>query len=154
MYSCQNSTFISMMIIVFPVYGRNLHRYFSSRGPWHNMAMASLKESTRTWPVRWLQNKRGTKTPQSKVIMKVEVLLATHLRFNLVCYCSRFMGYLIRKKVLYAIKSWVQRYLQGILWHCHAFKSNIQRWKGKECKKSQIIATSIVNGQSDFGAFV
>ena len=36
----------------------DLHRYFSSRGPWHNMAMASLKESTRTWPVLWLKKKR------------------------------------------------------------------------------------------------
>ena len=33
----------------------DLHRYFSSRGPWHNMAIASLKESTRTWPVLWLK---------------------------------------------------------------------------------------------------
>jgi len=33
----------------------NLHRYFSSRGPWHRTAMASLNERTRMWPVRWLK---------------------------------------------------------------------------------------------------
>ena len=110
-----------MIIIVFPVWKKLTSVLFLER-PLAQYGDGELKGEHTNVASTLAAKEKGNKNTLVKSYNESRTLGA-YLRFNL-CYCSRFMGYLIRKKVLYAIKVEYKAYLQGKLWHYCAFVTN------------------------------